>query len=315
MQVSQRRRFLKTSTASIAIGCLATHPSLLADDPRSDLIDAHSHIWTPDTNRYPLAEGKTKADLNPASFTADELLATARPHGVKRVVLIQHQVYHGWDNGYLTDTAQKQPDVFRVVGMVDDTQPHPDQAMKRLRDRHVTGFRITPSIRGADRWLSGTGMESMWRCAAETRQAMCCLINPQQIPAVDRMCERFPDTPVVIDHFGRVGIDGQIRESDLRALCRIARHEHSYVKVSAFYALGQKRPPYDDLIPMIRRLYEAFGPQRLMWASDAPYQLQDNHSYAASISLVRDRLDFLSSTERQWLLRGTAEKVFFSEGA
>lgn len=315
MHAIKRRRFLQTSVAGIASGCLAAGSSLSASGPMSDLIDAHSHIWTPDTDRYPLAGGKTKADLDPPSFTPGELLAIARPHGVNRVVLIQHQVYHGWDNRYLTDTAKQQPDVFRVVGMVDDTQPHPDRAMKRLQDRYVTGFRITPSIRGADRWLSGPGMESMWRCAAETRQAMCCLINPQQIPAIDRMCERFPDTPVVIDHFGRVGIDGQIRESDLRALCHLARHRHSYIKVSAFYALGKKRPPYDDLAPMIRRLYESFGPQRLMWASDAPYQLQDNHSYEASISLVRDRLEFLSPTERQWLLRGTAEKVFFAGGA
>ena len=62
---------------------------------------------------------------------------------------------------------------------------------------------------------------------------------------------------------------------------------------------------------MIKRLFEAFGPQRLMWASDSPYQIQGVNNYNASISLVRDRLDFISKEERDWLLRKTAERVFF----
>ena len=62
---------------------------------------------------------------------------------------------------------------------------------------------------------------------------------------------------------------------------------------------------------MIKRLFECFGPQRLMWASDSPYQIQGVNTYKASISLVRDRLDFVTAEERQWLLCKTAEKVFF----
>ena len=61
---------------------------------------------------------------------------------------------------------------------------------------------------------------------------------------------------------------------------------------------------------MIRRLLEAFGPKRLMWASDSPYQLQGANTYKASIGLVRDRLD-LSKADREWLLAKTAEAVFF----
>lgn len=63
---------------------------------------------------------------------------------------------------------------------------------------------------------------------------------------------------------------------------------------------------------MIRRLRDTFGPQRLMWASDCPFQLQRGHTYADSIALIRDQLDFLSATDRYWMLRGTAEKVFFT---
>ncbi len=155
-------------------------------------------------------------------------------------------------------------------------------------------------------------MATMWKCGAETNQAMCALINPEALPAVAAMCEKFPATPVVIDHFARIGMDGTIRESDVAELCRLARFKITRVKVSAFYALGKKRPPYDDLGPLVRRLLDAFGPERLMWASDCPFQVDPGHTYRESIDLVQRRLDFLTESDRQWLLRKTAEQTFFS---
>ena len=83
------------------------------------------------------------------------------------------------------------------------------------------------------------------------------------------------------------------------------------MKLSAFYGIGDRRPPYDEAVPMIRRVYDAFGPERLMWASDCPYQLFGENAYEASIALVRDGIDFLTPAGRQWVLRKTAERVFF----
>ena len=281
---------------------------------QSGLIDAHSHIWSRNVSRFPLAGKQTVDDLDPPSFTAAELLKTCEPHGVTRVVLIQHHLYHGWDNSYLTHTAMESPERFRVVGMVDDTSSNPAAQMRKLLDQHVTGFRITSWIRGKDKWLDGEGMASMWKCGADTGQAMCCLINPEDLEAVDHMCVKHPKTPVVIDHFGRVGVDGKIRETDIRQLCGLSKHANVHVKISAYYALGKKKPPYEDLIPMIRRVFDAFGPERLMWASDSPYQVVKGHTYQASIDLVRSGLDFLNATDRNWLLQKTAANVYHFDG-
>ncbi len=163
-----------------------------------------------------------------------------------------------------------------------------------------------------DAWLGSPGMEAMWKCAAEENLAICPLINPEVLPAIERMCERHPNTRVVIDHFARLGMAGPVREADLDRLCAMARFPKLFVKTSAFYALGAKKEPYDDLGPMIRRLLAAYGAKRLMWASDSPFQVEGGHTYRASIELVRDRLDFLSDDDRQWLLRRTAEEVFFT---
>ena len=202
-----RRDMLAASAASLV---LATH-SLAADD-KPGWIDAHSHIWPPETDRFPLAPGLTKKDLKPVSFTDDELMAIASPEGVERVVLIQHSVYHLFDNSYLVDAVKRHPERFRIVGMVDDRAASLAQEMKKLATQGVTGFRITPFIRKerTEKWLDTPGMEEMWMTAAKTRQAMSCLINPSNLAGVDKMCERHPETPVVIDHFTRIGADGEL---------------------------------------------------------------------------------------------------------
>ena len=125
------------------------------------------------------------------------------------------------------------------------------------------------------------------------------------------MCERFPGTPVVIDHLSRIGADGTIRNEDVNELCKLAKQKQVSVKVSAFYGLGAKQAPYLDLAPLIKRVFEAYGPQRLMWASDCPYQLAPGHTYADSIALVRDHLDFLSPEDREWIFSKTAKRVYF----
>jgi predicted TIM-barrel fold metal-dependent hydrolase len=152
----------------------------------------------------------------------------------------------------------------------------------------------------------------MWNGAAENGQAVCLLANPDALPAIERLCRKFPKTRVVIDHFARIGMDGAIRPKDLDNLCKLSSFPQVFVKTSAFYALGKKRPPYLDLAPMIRRLRDAFGAERLMWASDCPFQVQEGHTYAASISLIRDRLDFLTADDKAWMLYKTAHSVYWT---
>ena len=305
---------------------LAAADTLLAG---GRIIDAHSHIWTQNTDDFPLHPSCTVSDLDPASFTAEELLEVTRTHGVGRAVLIGHDVFHGYDNSYMLDAVRRYPGRFAVCALIDDrdTTTAPADLMRSLLLEGVSGFRIDPFPKGLEMldkskrrvdWLGGEGMASMWACASETRQALCCLIDPSDLPEVDAMCSRFPDTPVVIDHFARIGVSGQVDEVDLDSLCALARHPNVSVKLSAFYALGQKCPPYHDLVPMIRRLHASFGARRLMWASDCPYQLTEatvKHTYADSLALIQQPdgpLSFLTPDDREWILWKAAEQTFFS---
>jgi predicted TIM-barrel fold metal-dependent hydrolase len=151
----------------------------------------------------------------------------------------------------------------------------------------------------------------MFAAGARNNQAMSCLIGPDALPELDRMCAAYPDTPVIIDHLCRIGADGVLRAEDIERLCGMAKHKKVFLKIGGFYALGKKQPPYTDLAPLIQKAITAFTPRRCMWESDSPFQVQGDHTYQASIDLVRQRLDFLTADDKEWLLRRTAEAVFF----
>ncbi len=275
-------------------------------------IDAHSHIWTPDTAHYPLAEGYTVADMNPKSFTAEELLAQCQPSGVGRVNLIQMS-YYRFDNRYMLDMIKLYPDRFVGTAIIDPLGSNPGQEMLDLVPQKVRAFRIHPeySKQPPARWLNPPGYMAMFITASKTGQSLSCLIDPSGFPEVDRMCRKFPYTNVIIDHLGRIGADGSIRDDDVQALCDLAQHPRVYVKVGAFYALGAKKAPYTDLSPLIRRVLQAFGSRRLMWESDCPFQVVNGYRYDDSVALIRDRLDYLSKDDRDWMLRKTAERLLF----
>jgi predicted TIM-barrel fold metal-dependent hydrolase len=310
----RRRDFLKqgamltTTSAALRVGA-AAQPQERSAPGSGNFIDAHVHVWTDDFQHYPLPPGRQRAEMRPPKFLPEDILGHARPGGVNRIVLIQMS-YYQFDNSYMLETIRRQPQVFKGIAIVDWKSKDPDVKMRELAHQGVRGFRIYPAGAPPASWLDGEGFSKMFRCGAQERLAMCPLINPDALAAVGRQCEKFPETPVIIDHLARIGADGPITDSHIKALCDLSRHRQVRVKVSAFYALGTKKPPHLDLAPLIRRVYDAFGPQRLMWASDCPFQVVDE-TYEDSISLVRDRLDFLSAGDKDWVLRRTAEEFFF----
>jgi predicted TIM-barrel fold metal-dependent hydrolase len=291
-------------------------------------IDAHVHVWTDDIAHYPLGAGWTKEDMMPRRFTPEDLFKHCKPAGVDRVNLIQMSFYSpkdksskngkGFDNSYMLDMIALYPETFVGTAVIDPAAAAPDRLMGELAKKKVRAFRIYPGLeRGTkpnagagERWLEAEGYARMFAAGARNNQAISCLINPDALPDLDRLCKKFPDTPVIIDHLCRIGADGTVRDRDVDALCAMAAHKRVLVKVGAFYALGKKEPPYTDLAPLVRKVVGAFGARRCMWESDCPFQV-DRHKYTDSVDLVRKHLDFLTDDDRDRLLRRTAEDFFF----
>ena len=274
-------------------------------------IDAHVHVWTPDTAHYPLVAGFKKDDMKPPSFTPQELFKYSKPAGVTRVNLIQMRFY-GFDNSYMLDAIKLYPEVFVGTAVIDPAA-EPVKRMRELAPKGVRAFRIHPRLVKAEKWLEPEGYAEMFVEGAKANQAMSCLINPADLPELDRMCTKYPDTPVIIDHLCRIGGDGTIREKDVDALCAMAKHKRVMVKVGAFYAFGKKKPPYADLVPLAKSVVKAFGAKRCMWETDCPFQVGTGHTYQDSVDFVVKQLDFLTADERDSLMRKTAEEFFFAK--
>lgn len=287
-------------------------------------IDAHVHVWTDDTAHYPLAAGTKKEDMKPPRFTPEDLFKHTKPAGVDRVVLIQMSYYYpkgetdikvnAFDNRYMLDMIAVYPEVFVGTAVIDVHAEAPERLMADLGKKGVRAFRIHPRLskQPPQKWLEPAGYAAMFAAGAKHNQAMSCLIDPDALPELDRMCRKFPETPVIIDHLCRIGATGTFAEKEVDALCALAKHPRVLVKVGAFYALGKKQPPYADLGPLIRSVVQAFGAKRCMWESDCPFQVVD-HKYADSLELVSKRLDFLTAEDKDWLLRRTAEEFFFKK--
>jgi predicted TIM-barrel fold metal-dependent hydrolase len=310
-----RRHVLRA--AALGVGAVGFRNPLHAEPAEAfpGAIDAHAHVWSKNLQRYPLGAWAKPADMQPASFSAEELLAIVRACDVDRVVLIQHAPLHGYDNSYILDCAKAHPGVFSVVAMMDERLPGVGERLADLAKQGARGIRIGPT-KHADRtpnadppkWLESAGMIALWEEAARQRVAICPLVDAEFLPSLDPMCAKHPETVCVIDHFGHVD---PAKPETVTALVRLARHRNVFVKVSAFYKFADRKPPYDDLLPMIRTVIDAFGPDRLMWASDCPYQLNDGNTYADAINLVRRGMDDLSADDRRAILRDTAALVFF----
>jgi predicted TIM-barrel fold metal-dependent hydrolase len=276
-------------------------------------IDAHVHVWTPDTAHYPLAKGYKKEDMQPPSFTPEELFKHTRPAEVDRINLIQMS-YYGFDNSYMLDMIAGHKGVFSGTAVIDPESADPGKLMGEMEKRGVRAFRVYPKLTKAPiaRWLQPAGYAAMFAAGAKNNQAISCLIDTDALPDLDRMCKKYPSTPVIIDHLARIGVSGTIDDKAVDALCAMAKHKRIMVKVGAFYALGKKKAPYTDLGPMIQRVVKAFGAERCMWESDCPFQVVGGNRYADSIHLVKKHLAFLTAGDRDWLLRKTAERFFFA---
>jgi predicted TIM-barrel fold metal-dependent hydrolase len=313
-----RREFLRMllGAGALAAGCASPpEPAVKivgearADGPAvagSGAIDSHVHLWTADVAHYPRAASHAEAVVKPRRYTARDFLATARMTGVERAVLVQPGLY-GADHSYLIDVLRAYPDHFVGIGTVDKTSD-PEVRMQELAALGMRGVRVVTHT-GNQHWIDNEHFCKLFEQASQGGLVLDILCIPDHFEIIDEMCERYPDTLVVVDHLGRLRPDRYDRKDDLDAISRMARHPRVHLKLSGFHMLAEPNR-YDELAPVFARVMGEFGPERLMWGSDAPHQFRHGNSYAGCLEWIRTRS---GATEAQldWLLRRTAQTVFF----
>mmetsp|Transcript_25210 Transcript_25210/g.44968 ORF Transcript_25210/g.44968 Transcript_25210/m.44968 type:complete len:95 (-) Transcript_25210:33-317(-) len=88
-----------------------------------------------------------------------------------------------------------------------------------------------------------------------------------------------------------------------------------YIKTSAFFRVSSDPYPYMDSRPMLRRLIDHFGAERLLWGTDFPWITAEcGYTKAWSILEDGDALaggpPLLSAEEKSMIMGGNLASLF-----
>lgn len=276
------------------------------------------HLFTRVTEDFP----RGLHDLYPADRTAeiDEYLAYADRDGVVHSVLVSLDEH----DEYTMHALAKHPGRFSAVAVMDTNAPDPVEDLRARVDKvPLVGFRV---------WTLGAGEDLVvpdrYLALLEELQrrgiAAWFYSDEVQLRALAGVVERFPDLTVVLNHlgfcqsgfacdeWGRPRIATQIPPATFTITEGLARHSNVVVLFSGHYAFSQQEYPYADMRVVSERLLQAFGPNRLMWASDWPW-IKEHPGYRELIDLVDVHLPGLSEDEKDLVLGGNAARILTIE--
>jgi len=287
-----RRTMLQMMTAAVL-----DHDSL-----PYPILDPHVHVWKHQA-AFPFADG---ANVPAYDATPEMLLALMKANGVAKTVIIQ-VIHYRYDNRYLASVLKQYPRLFHGVCRVDPLDPSaPDHLSRLTEEDGFHGVRLSPAGDASGDWIRGPWMTPLWARCAALKVPMTLLLPIGRVPDVQTLVERFPALTVVIDHMADCPVE---HPEQLEKLVALARYPQVFVKISHTWSLSKESYPWLDAQRLVKRLYDTFGPQRLMWATDWPIA-QDRATYAQRLSVVREGMRFLNDEDKRWMLSKTVERVW-----
>lgn len=330
-------------------------------------IDSHVHVWGTGS---PLSVAYKVPPPSDMQFTSgpEQLIGEMKANKIAGALLVQ-PINYMYDHSYITDVLSSnlnQNGIFKGLALLDPLCD--DNYLPVLKEKGFAGVRFNPSlfpevestyalrvsgeitVEPRDD-LSITGNSVKKEMMSDLRGSrlfkqcgdlqlpvafMCFQGLNHHYYDILNLIERYPETKVIIDHFGflvqtspLLGADVlEFVEDSWQQLLSLAAYRQVYVKVSAVFRNvvdKTQMSAYDDTKGRFLQLVSVFGAHRLMWGSDWPYVSQVGNggygeaynlinSWTAADSIISSDSDssFKSLTEmdKQWILRGTAEEVF-----
>jgi len=265
------------------------------------ILDPHVHVWKHDPE-FPFAPD---ARVPERDATPETLLALMKANGVARTVIIQ-VIHYKYDNRYLAAVLKRYPRMFQGVCRVDPLDPAAPDRLARLTGEGFRGVRLSPAGNASGDWFHGPLMPPLWKRCQELKVPMTVLAPITRMPEVGKLLDGLPELTVVIDHMADCPID---QPAELEKLIALKRYPRVFVKISHTWSISRQPYPWLDAQEYVKRLYDAFGPQRLMWATDWPI-VENVSTYERALSVVRDDMKFLSAEDKSWILSKTIERVW-----
>lgn len=270
------------------------------------IVDTHAHLDSTDEVRYPRAPQNLRPPAGKG--TLDHLCEEVRMNQITRVVLVQTGSFYRFDNRLTVDTANANQEWTTGVCTLDPEDPDSPALLTRYAHTcNIRGLRFGPTptrtpVFGYD------GHQRLWETAARLGLVLCVLIAPESADELISLVERFPETPVVLDHCMGLRAGGH---DTLKLVCRLARFSNLYAKLT-FAVTGSDEPyPCRDTYDFVHRVIDAYSPDRCMWGSDFPCELWcPKVTYGQHLRIFTEEIP-LEMPVREAILGGTAMRLWF----
>ncbi len=267
-------------------------------------IDAHQHFWIFD----PVRDSWINDDM--AVIQRDFLPADLEPilkeNNIDACIAVQADQSEA-QNDFLLGLAADNYFIKGVVGWV-------DLRAKNIDDRlnFYSGF---DKLKGFRHVLQGEEdralvLRSEFRNGIEKLEkygfTYDILIFPDQLKYVPAFVSAFPDQKFVIDHIAKPDIKNKKITDWAKDIRAVAEHKNVWCKVSGMVTEADwKNWTTDDFTPYLDVVFEAFGPQRVMFGSDWPV-CQVAAPYGDMAGIVKKYTSTLSANEQALFWGGNA---------
>ena len=288
-------------------------------------IDGHLHVFAKASSKFP-------REVDPVlppdrEEPAEKLLAEMEPYGVEQAVLVQIGGTRLEQHAYLQHCVGTYPDRFLGIGLIPPDSVSPEAHMDHLAGSGgIIGVRLSnlggDAVQGGKIDIEEVPAHRIWRHAAERDYVLWIYSRESDAPLVPRLVEAFPNVRVVLNHLGvcptpetfswdeagRPRIETPMPPRARETTLALREYENVCVHISGQYAFSNEPWPYRDLAGWHGELLNAFGVERLIWATDFPWILEDP-GYGPLTQVVDELLPDLSPSERDAVMGGNARRV------
>lgn len=213
-----------------------------------------------------------------------------------------------FDYAFAEEAVARFPARFAYIARFDANDPEVDGLVGEMRK--APGRICIRLASGYDMKVMREGGHGNILRAAGKHNVPVMIYPGDEHAALTAYVRKFDTVPFIIDHCGmgveRATLPDQL-ESTIDQLLTYAKYPNATVKWGHAPRLSREPFPYADLINQLLRVIDAFGPNRLMWASDYTVTV-DHHTYAESLFCLRCT-ERLSETDKEWILGKSAREV------
>ncbi len=270
------------------------------------ITDAQVHIWEVDRPDRPWPQPPRNPAQLPDGYSAARMIAEMDAIGVDRAVIVP-PTWVGENNATAIEAAEAYPGRFAVMGRFDPLAPDAKQRLEGwCRQPYMLGIRMTFRLQPYASWLDDGTLDWYWAACERLGIANMVLVT-SVMPKLRPVAERHPGLQLIVDHMGaEMDARGGNAFAKIDDLLALARYPKVAVKTSSAPCFSSEPYPFKDIYPYLRRIYDAFGPQRMLWGADIT---RLTSTYGECLRHFQEGLDFLPAEDREWVLGKSAAAV------